>query len=131
MFLCVNFYNIYYIYRKMQRKRKYGAFLYHPEKTVLILDVTLSTVMHIYLYLHTRFSGGFVIKNPPAKERDAGSVLGLGRSPGGGSGNPLQYSCLENPMDRGGKGGCSLWGHKVRHNGSDSVHTQRDKERGQ
>ena len=32
---------------------------------------------------------------------DAGSILGLGRSPGGRHGNPLQYSCLENPMDRG------------------------------
>ena len=32
---------------------------------------------------------------------DTGSILGLGRSPGGGNGNPLQYSCLENPMDRG------------------------------
>ena len=33
--------------------------------------------------------------------RDAGSVPGLGRSPGGGHGSPLQYSCLENPIDRG------------------------------
>ena len=33
--------------------------------------------------------------------RDAGSILELGRSPGGGRGNPLQYSCLENPTDRG------------------------------
>ena len=33
--------------------------------------------------------------------RDAGSILELGRSPGGGRGNPLQYSCLENPMERG------------------------------
>ena len=33
--------------------------------------------------------------------RDMGSMPGLGRSPGGGHGNPLQYSCLENPMDRG------------------------------
>ena len=33
--------------------------------------------------------------------RDAGSIPELGRSPGGGHGNPLQYSCLENPMDRG------------------------------
>ena len=32
---------------------------------------------------------------------DQGLILGLGRSPGGGHGNPLQYSCLENPMDRG------------------------------
>ena len=33
--------------------------------------------------------------------RDSGSIPGLGRSPGGGHGNPLEYSCLENPMDRG------------------------------
>ena len=43
-------------------------------------------------------------KNPSANAedaRDAGSIPGLGRSLGGGHGNPLQYSCLENPMDRG------------------------------
>ena len=45
-----------------------------------------------------------VLKNPLANVgdvRDVGSTLGLGRSPGGGHGNPSQYSCLENPMDRG------------------------------
>ena len=45
-----------------------------------------------------------VIKNPPVDAgdvRDAGSVPGLGRSAGGGHGNPLQYSWLENPQDRG------------------------------
>ena len=45
-----------------------------------------------------------VVKNPPANAgdaRDMSSIPGLGRSPGGGHGNPLQYSCLENPMDRG------------------------------
>ena len=36
--------------------------------------------------------------------RDAGSIPGSGRSPGGGHGNPLQYSCLKNPMDRGAWG---------------------------
>ena len=44
-----------------------------------------------------------VVKNPPAKAgdaRDVGSIPGLGRFPGGGHGNPLQYSCLENPRDR-------------------------------
>ena len=44
-----------------------------------------------------------MVKNPPANSGDirhAGSTLGLGRSPGVGNGNPLQYSCLENPMDR-------------------------------
>ena len=45
-----------------------------------------------------------MVKNPPASardERDTGSAPGSGRSPGGGQGNPLQYSCLENPTDRG------------------------------
>ena len=37
-----------------------------------------------------------MVKNPPASAVDMGSVPGLGRSPGGGHGNPLQYSCLEN-----------------------------------
>ena len=43
-----------------------------------------------------------MVKNLPANAgdvRDAGLILGLGRSPGGGHGDPLQYSCLENPMD--------------------------------
>ena len=47
---------------------------------------------------------GLVVKNPPANAgdiRDAGLILRLGGSLGGGHGNPLQYSCLENPMDRG------------------------------
>ena len=45
-----------------------------------------------------------MVKNLPANAgdiRDAGLITGSGRSPGGGHGNPLQYSCLENPMDRG------------------------------
>ena len=40
-------------------------------------------------------------KNPPANAGDPDSILGLGRSPGEGNGKPLQYSCLENPTDRG------------------------------
>ena len=45
-----------------------------------------------------------MVKNPPASSgdvRDVGLILGLGRFPGVGNGNPLQYSCLENPTDRG------------------------------
>ena len=43
-----------------------------------------------------------MVKNLPANVEDAGLIiLGLGRSPGGGHGSPLQCSCLENPMDRG------------------------------
>ena len=45
--------------------------------------------------------GGSVVKNPPANAGDSGSIPGLGRSPGEGHGNPLQYSYLGNPMDRG------------------------------
>ena len=57
-----------------------------------------------------------VIKNPPANAgdiRDAISIPGSGRSPGGGYGNPLQYSCLENPMDRGAWQ-ATIASHKVR-----------------
>ena len=45
-----------------------------------------------------------MVKNLPANAghiRDVGSIPGSGRSPGGGHGNPLQYACLEDPMDRG------------------------------
>ena len=42
-----------------------------------------------------------MVKNPPANAGDMGSISGLGRSPGERNDKPLQYSCLENPMDRG------------------------------
>ena len=47
------------------------------------------------------FPGGSVVRNSPANTGDAGSVPGLGRSLGEGNGNPLQYSCAGDPMDRG------------------------------
>ena len=50
------------------------------------------------------FQVALVVKNLPANARDSGnlgSIPGLGRSPGGGNGTPLQYSCWENLMDRG------------------------------
>ena len=60
------------------------------------------------------FPGGSVVKNPihlPVQEtRETHSIPGLGRSPGGGNSNPLQYSCLGNSMDRGawcGPCGCT------------------------
>ena len=58
------------------------------------------------------FPGSLEVKNPPANAGDTGSIPGLGRSPGGESGNPVQYSCQDNPMDRG------VWQatvHGVRH----------------
>ena len=56
------------------------------------------------MYLHYGFPGGSVVKDPPAdagNTGDAGSVSGWGRFPGEGNDNPLQFSCLGNPMDRG------------------------------
>ena len=47
------------------------------------------------------FPSGTVVKYPPANAEEVGSISGSGRSPGVGNGNPLQYSCLGNPMDRG------------------------------
>ena len=41
-----------------------------------------------------------MVKNPPTNARDVGLIPGPGKSPGEGKGNPLQYSCLENPLDR-------------------------------
>ena len=54
--------------------------------------------------LHKGSPGALVVKNLPANAggiRDASSIPGSGRSPGEGNGNPLQYSCLKNPVDRG------------------------------
>ena len=56
-----------------------------------------------------------MVKNLPASVgdiRDPGSIPGSGRSLGGGHGNPLQYSRLENPTDRGAEQGYSPWGHR-------------------
>ena len=65
------------------------------------------------------FPGGTVEKNLPASAGDigdSGSIPGLERSPGEGNGNPLLYSCLENPMDRRVCMSKSPWGYKrVRH----------------
>ena len=63
------------------------------------------------------FPGGSVVKNPLASAGDVGSIPELGRFPGGGDGNPLQHSCLGNPMERGAWQGCSSWDRRrVRHN---------------
>ena len=65
------------------------------------LHFKISLCLNIYIL---DFPGGSVVKNPPASigyPRDVGSIPGSERSPGGGHGNPLQYSCLENPIDGG------------------------------
>ena len=58
------------------------------------------------------FPGGSVSKKLARNAGDLGSIPGLGRSPGGGHGHPLQYSCLGNPHGQRGLVGCSPWGHK-------------------
>ena len=53
-----------------------------------------------------------MVKHPPANAGNSSSIPELGRSPGGGNGNPLQCSCLENPMDRGASQTTVQGGHK-------------------
>ena len=85
-------------------------FLYKWEYTYICTYVCVcvyKTQQLIYLTVFVGFPGGAVVKNPPGNEkvtRDVGSTPGLGRSPGRGNGNPLQYSCLQNAMDRGAGG---------------------------
>ena len=84
-----------------------------------MLDMGLSFMTFIILsYIPSMgFPGGSVVKNPPANARDAGSIPGSGSSPGEGNSNPLEYSYLGNPMDRGTWWATPTWGHKrVRHN---------------
>ena len=61
------------------------------------------SVIHIYMYIfmYTGFPGGSDCKESTCSAGDLGLIPGSGRSPGEGNGNPLQYPCLENSMDRG------------------------------
>ena len=59
-----------------------------------------------------------MVKNPPVNAGDTGLIPGSGRSPGEGNGNSLQYSCLENPMDRG------AWQATVHRGGKESHTTE-------
>ena len=65
--------------------------------TLLILCIKKITIDNL------DFSGGSMVKNTPANPGDLGSIPGWRRSIGEGNGNPLQYSCLENTMDRGAR----------------------------
>ena len=75
---------------------------------VCMCEVVVQAIIKIELY-YWGFSDGSAKKNLPVYAEDPmGLILGSGRSPGGGNGSPLQYSCLGNPMDRG------AWGATVR-----------------
>ena len=74
----------------------------------------LGVGFEVCIGVHQGSQVALVVKNPPANAgdtEDMGSILGLRRSLGEGNGNPLQYSCLENPRDGGALVGCHLWGH--------------------
>ena len=66
------------------------------------------------------FPGGSVVKDTPANAGDTGSIPGLGRFPGEGNGNPLQYFCLGNPM---GRGACRATVYGVAKSWDMSTHT--------
>ena len=57
--------------------------------------------LKLNISIYMGFSGDSVVKNLPANAGDVGSIPGSGKSPGEGNGNPSQYSCLENAIDRG------------------------------
>ena len=75
----------------------------------------LTTVNYHHLHhdlLLSGFPGGSVSKESACSVGDLGLIPGLERSPGGGYGNPLQYSCLKNPHGQRSLAGYSSWGHK-------------------
>ena len=112
-----------YIFILTLQRQRYvisGVFnIFIPYK-IKIYSIKCSYRRHLMLLLI--ISGlpvSSLVKNPPANSRDAGDmglIPGSGRSPGGGNGNPLQYSCLENSMDRGAWRLQSMWSQRVGHN---------------
>ena len=71
----------------------------------MICELYLKKVIFYFKLVSDTLKLGFpddaVMMNPPTSAGDTSSILESGKSPGGGNGNPLQYSSLENPMDRG------------------------------
>ena len=84
-----------------------NSFLFPFDRSIIALQCCLflpyNKVHQLFVYIYLTFQVAQWVKNPPAMQEtgEVGSILGSGRSPGGGYGNPLQYSCLENPMERG------------------------------
>ena len=110
MFILLNLFLFYHVERHL---RLMSSNLYLPYRRPLSLFTTcIISCPYVFLFLNTikkdiycllfmGFQVGSVVKNPPANARDSGSIPGSGRAPGGGNNNPLHYSCLRNPMDRG------------------------------
>ena len=80
----------------------YGPQIFQMLQNLMLIRSSLNSVkLFLTWYRGNSFLGGPAVKNPPANAGDAGLISGLGRSPGEGNDSPLQYSCLENPMDGG------------------------------
>ena len=88
--------------KEMERSWVWNSIIKQKTQSSLgpLLPMDLSFCKRIYLLWG--FSGGSAVKNLPANAGDAGLIPGLGRSPKEGNGNPLQFYCLGNSMDRGG-----------------------------
>ena len=109
-------------YSRLENPMDRGAWqvTVHGVTRVGLSDSTTTTQlmgqkMNSFKFKAWGFSGGPVVKNSPADAGDArhsGSIPGSGRSPGGGNGNQLQYSCLENPHGQRSLAGYSPLGHK-------------------
>ena len=87
-------------------------FIYSSPNPPAPHNVTVSGDGAFNKVVMVKFQGGSVVKNQPANAGEGGSIPRTGRSPGGGNGNPLQYSHWENPMDQRSLEGYSPWGHK-------------------
>ena len=74
--------------------------------------VCFNVLLNLVLVFYWGFPGGSDGKESTCSARDLGSIPGLGRSPGGGHGNPLQYSCLDNRHGQRSLAGYSPWGCK-------------------
>ena len=68
-------------------------------KETILFTIAIKKIKYLGINLSLGFPGGSEGKASACNSGDLGSIPGLGRSPGEGNGNPLQYTCLENPMD--------------------------------
>ena len=85
----------------MDRKAWHTAVHWVTKSWTQLSEWTELTELKVLLLVAWGFPDGLVVKNPHASSRDADSIPGSGRSPGEVKGNPLQYPCLGNPMNRG------------------------------
>ena len=81
-------------------------------RLAVIINAFIVIIIIQDYYIEAGYPGSSASKESAYNVGDLGSIPGLGRTPGGGHGNPLQYSCLENPHGQRSLAACSSWGHK-------------------